>query len=81
MHRRLLGAAVAVMGTPLSASACPFCDGVAGQNPVKEEIFTEHFWYFGFATVLPFAVCLAVVFWMCADTSSGRSDRSSLEKS
>jgi hypothetical protein len=65
MRERFLGAAVGIPGTPLSIFACPLCDGVAGRNPVKEEIFTERFWYFGLATVLPFAICLAVVLWMC----------------
>jgi hypothetical protein len=73
MRGRLLGAVVATMGTPRNVFACPFCDGVGGRNPVKEELFTEHFWYFGFATLLPFAVCLAVVFWLSTGPSLSRA--------
>jgi hypothetical protein len=75
MRGRLLEAAVGILETPLSVFACPLCDGVAGRNPVKEEIFTERFWYFGLATVLPFAVCLAVVLWMSAGPSIGNLRR------
>jgi hypothetical protein len=53
-----------VVGAPRSAFACPFCAGEGGRNLVKEEIFQAHFWYFGFATALPMALCLCIGLWI-----------------
>lgn len=67
---RVTSAALAIFGTPIDALACPFCDGTNGRNLVKKELFTENFWYFGLATFLPFAVCVAIVSWLLMNPQS-----------
>ena len=74
--RRLLSPAIllSVLVAPSIAVACPFCNRGPSGNAVKQEIFySGSFWYFGVATVLPFVVCTAVIFWM---SSRGGPDRS-----
>ncbi len=72
---RLTGAALAVFSAPVKALACPFCDGVNGRNPVKEELFTENFWYFALAMLLPFVLCVAIAAWLSMDRQSVAKNR------
>ena len=67
MNERFWRVAGAIFGTPLSAFACPFCDGDGGRNPVKEALFTEHFGYFGLATLLPLAVSISIAYLLSAN--------------
>jgi hypothetical protein len=46
---------------PVTASACPFCEGgPSGVNEVKEAIFGDGFWFNLIAASLPFVVVFAL---------------------
>lgn len=55
----LLAGLLLVLAPP--AAACPLCDGAAGVNEVRREVFGSTFWPNFLAAAAPFAVVLAVV--------------------